>query len=85
MVTRRTSEGTVLGEDRRLTVREALSVYTVGSAHATGESHLKGRIAPGMLADFAVLGDDLFATDPDGIGAVSVLSTWVGGRPVWEA
>ncbi|RFC75396.1 amidohydrolase [Streptomyces sp. AcE210] len=85
MVTRRTSEGDVLGEDRRLTVREALSVYTAGSAHATGESHLKGRIAPGMLADFAVLGDDLFASDPDGIGAVPVLSTWVGGRRVWEA
>ncbi|WP_405904530.1 amidohydrolase [Streptomyces sp. NBC_00656] len=85
MVTRRTAQGDVLGGDRRLSVREALEVYTVGSAHATGESHLKGRIAPGLLADFVVLGDDLFATDPEGIANVPVLSTWVGGRQVWAA
>ncbi|MBO3682550.1 amidohydrolase [Streptomyces sp. NEAU-YJ-81] len=84
MVTRRTSEGDVLGADRVLTVREALGVYTAGSAHATGESHLKGRIAPGYLADFTVLGQDLFTTAPDALAAVSVRATWVGARQVWS-
>lgn len=65
-------------------MREALSVYTVGSARATGESHLKGRIAPGYLADFTVLGQDLFATAPDALAAVPVRATWVGARQVWS-
>ncbi|MBU3868168.1 amidohydrolase [Streptomyces sp. 4503] len=85
MVTRRTADGRVLGADQRLTVAQALEVYTAGSAHATGESHLKGRLAPGMLADFVVLGASPFDTDPDGISEIPVRSTWVGGRRVWSA
>lgn len=85
MVTRRTAEGRVLGADQRLTVAQALEVYTVGSAYATGESRLKGRLAPGMLADFVVLGASPFGTDPDGISEIPVRSTWVGGRRMWSA
>ncbi|MFH8519652.1 amidohydrolase [Streptomyces gelaticus] len=85
MVTRRTAEGRVLGADQRLTVAQALEVYTAGSAYATGESHLKGRLAPGMLADFVVLGASPFDTDPDGISEIPVRSTWVGGRQMWSA
>lgn len=54
MVTRRTADGRVLGADQRLTVAQALEVYTAGSAHSTGESLLKGRLAPGMLADSGI-------------------------------
>lgn len=85
MVTRRTADGEVLGADQRITPLEALGVYTTGSAHATGESHRKGRLAPGMLADFTVLGEDLLTVDPDGIADIPVRSTWVGARQVWSA
>ncbi|MFB7328709.1 amidohydrolase family protein [Streptomyces sp. NPDC056190] len=85
MVTRRTADGRVLGADQRLTVAQTLEVYTAGSAHATGESHLKDRLAPGMLADFVVLGASPFDTDPDGISEIPVHSTWVGCRQVWSA
>jgi len=37
----------------------ALRAYTVGPAVATGESHFKGRLAPGYLADIAVLSKDI--------------------------
>ncbi|MFF4143991.1 hypothetical protein ACFY0A_21815 [Streptomyces sp. NPDC001698] len=53
--------------------------------HATGESHLKGRLAPGMLADFVALGASPFHTDPDGISEIPVKSARVGGRQVWSA
>lgn len=83
MVTRQTANGTVLGPEQRLSVTDALGVYTHGSAHATGESHVKGRLAAGQLADFVVLDTDLTTVDPHEITSVSVTSTWVGGECVW--
>ncbi|MDH4365783.1 MAG: amidohydrolase family protein, partial [Acidimicrobiia bacterium] len=43
------------------------------------EDGRKGTLAPGMLADLVVLGEDLLAIDRDGIGQVPVLATVVGG------
>ncbi|MEU4842470.1 amidohydrolase [Nocardia testacea] len=84
MVTRTCAlDGEVLGDDQRLSVREALWTYTVGSAAASGESHLKGRIRPGQLADFTVLDTDI-VDRPEAIGTASVLQTWVGGSQVWN-
>ncbi|NUU25000.1 MAG: amidohydrolase [Streptomycetaceae bacterium] len=85
MVTRSTREGELLGPELRLTAREALEVYTTGSAYATGESDRKGRLAPGMLADFTVLGEDLLTTAPERIAQIPVVSTWVGARQVRAA
>jgi predicted amidohydrolase YtcJ len=85
MLTRASAvDGVVHGVNQRLTAREALTVYTVGSAAATGEAHLKGRLAPGMLADFTVLDTDIVA-HPDRIAAAAVRQTWVGGEQVWAA
>ncbi|QXJ21440.1 amidohydrolase [Actinomadura graeca] len=84
MTTRRSLDGTVLGEDERLTPYEALEVYTAGSAAASGEEHFKGRLLPGFLADFTVLAEDPLRADPEGLAGIPVTSTWVGGRPVWE-
>lgn len=85
MVTRRTASGLVVGPDQRLGVLDALAVYTAGSAHATGESATKGRIAPGQLADFVVLDADVTTVADSEIAAVPVRSTWVGGDCVWSA
>ncbi|WP_219420233.1 amidohydrolase [Pseudonocardia nigra] len=85
LVTRRTASGLVVGPGQRLDVLDALAVYTAGSAHATGESAIKGRLTPGQLADFVVLGADLTAVDPAEIASVPIRSTWVGGSCVWSA
>jgi hypothetical protein len=37
---------------------------------------------PGKLADFVLLTDDVAAVEPDRIGAVGVVATFVGGRCV---
>ncbi|MEO6792076.1 MAG: amidohydrolase family protein, partial [Ornithinibacter sp.] len=58
---------------------------TVGSAASSGEEHVKGRLAPGFLADFTVLDGDLMTVDPEAIGAVRVRETWVGGVRRWAA
>lgn len=66
------------------TVQQAIDSYTIHSAHATFEEQVKGRIAPGYLADFVVLGKNPFETDPFAIADIPVLATYVGGKCVYQ-
>jgi predicted amidohydrolase YtcJ len=68
-----------------LTREQAVIAYTTGSAYAEGEEDRKGRLAPGQLADLAVLSQDLF-TVPFGLipGTTSEL-TMVDGHIVWDS
>lgn len=84
-VERRSLDGSLVGPSQRITVEEAVALYTTGSAYASGEEHLKGKLAPGMLADFVELSDDPFQTAPADIADLDVKSTWVGGRRVFDA
>jgi predicted amidohydrolase YtcJ len=67
-----------------ITLEQAVIAYTAGSAFAEGREHEKGTLAPGMLADFAVLSQDIFALPPDKIPATVSVLTLVGGRPVYD-
>jgi len=84
-VRRRTPSGEPAGLSQRITLREALRLYSVGSAQASGEADRKGRLAAGYLADFVVLDGDLFATAESDIKASPVVATWVGGQQRWTA
>jgi hypothetical protein len=87
-VTRATLDGKHPGgwfPEERLSVEEALRAYTMGSAYAAFEEKEKGTIAPGKLADLAVLFDDLFSIPPEKIREARVLMTIVGGRVVYDA
>jgi hypothetical protein len=77
--------GSVLGPSQRISTHEALAIYTIGSAHASGEGAVKGRLVAGNLADFVVLSDDPLAVDPKHLPDLQVRETWVGGQPVWRA
>jgi len=65
--------------EEALTVRESVRAYTEGAAYASGEEDVKGRLAPGCVADFVGLSEDLFAIPPDRIPEVRVRFTAVGG------
>lgn len=67
-----------------LTVPQAISLYTRGSAYTEFSEHRKGQIAEGMLADFIVLSEDIFEVETRRIRDIQVLETYVGGRPVME-
>ena len=71
--------------EQKLTVAEAVEAYTMGSAYAEFQENDKGSITPGKLADMVLLSDDIFSIDPVKIRDVKVLSTWVGGKIVWDA
>lgn len=78
-VERRTESGAVLGPGERISASAALAAYTKGSAKATGWSHDKGVLAPGMLADLVVLGADPTAVPASEISKIEVLATMIGG------
>ncbi len=87
-VTRKTLDGQPEGgwyPAQRLTVQEALEAHTVNSAYAAFEERIKGKLAPGYMADLTVLSQNLFEIDPDDIKDVSVLWTMVNGRWVYIA
>jgi len=71
--------------DQRITIDQAITAYTQGSAFAEFEEKEKGKLVSGMLADFVVLDRDLTASSPEKILATKVLRTVVGGKTVYEA
>jgi len=83
-VTRTGWDGTPLGLAQRITSAEALALYTVNAAFASGEHAFKGRLSPGYLADFVVLDGDPLTTDPFELGTLGIRATYVGGTPVWQ-
>ena len=85
MVNRRTASGAPFNPGEAVTARQALRAWTWGSAYASRQEHVKGSIAPGMLADLVVLSEDPVAVSPDRIAGLSVLATIVGGQPRYDA
>jgi predicted amidohydrolase YtcJ len=71
-----------LDESERITFLDALAGFTAGSAHVNHLDDTRGTLAPGMLADLAVLDRD--PTRGGHIRDASVAMTVVGGRVVYE-
>ena len=65
-----------------LTVEDALTAYTRGSAYAEFAEKTKGTLAPGMLADLAILSQDIFRVPPPDLPKTTSVLTIVGGRIV---
>ena len=73
------------GDDNLLDREEALRLMTVGSAWFTGEAGRKGAIAPGQMADFAMLDRDYFAVTDAEIAKLRSVLTSIGGTVVHAA
>ena len=84
-VTRTDSEGREWGLNQRISVEDALRIYTQNGAYAGFEENIKGSITAGKLADLVVLGADPTAVDPFAIKDIPVERTMVGGKTVYEA
>ena len=70
---------------RRPDRETALRLWTEGSAWFSGEQGRKGRLAPGMLGDVAVLSADYFGVPENVIQDITAVLTVVGGRIVHGA
>jgi predicted amidohydrolase YtcJ len=86
LVTGKTVGGLALyPEENRLDRTTALKLYTRGSAWFSREEDVKGRIAPGQYADFAVLSADYLSVPDSDIRNIESVLTVVGGRVVYGA
>lgn len=84
-ITRMSEDGKKTYVGQKLTIEQAIAAYTTGAAFAEFDEKVKGKIEPGMLADFVVLDRDITAAAPPKILETKVLRTVVGGRTVYEA
>lgn len=84
-VTRRTRNGEpASGREphERITVRQAVSAFTLGAAYAAGLEQDSGTLQSGKHADFITLDTDPFASDPDDLWKTAVSTTVVAGTIV---
>jgi hypothetical protein len=82
-VTRTTPEGTPPGgwnPSQRIPAEAALRHFTRDAAYASFDEDVKGTLAPGKLADFVVLSDDILQAPAERILKTKVLLTVMGGR-----
>ncbi|KQL44281.1 hydrolase [Brevibacillus choshinensis] len=64
----------------KLTMQEAIHLFTLGSATVTNEDHVKGTLSRGKFADMTVYSHDLFSIDPDELLSTKVVMTVIGGH-----
>jgi predicted amidohydrolase YtcJ len=84
-VTRKLADGRLFYPDQRMTREQALKSYTLDAAYAAFEEDEKGSLAPGKLADMAVLSRDILQCTEDEIFTTQVLHTIVGGKVAYSA
>ncbi|MBB5687734.1 amidohydrolase [Sphingobium boeckii] len=84
-VTRKMKSGNTFAPLEKIGRDEALRILTVNSAMAAFQEKTRGAIAPGMLADFVILNQDLMTISDDQIRDTRPLATFVGGRQVYAA
>lgn len=84
MVTRKSAEGKVYGPEQKVSVEQAIHIWTMGSAYASFEEDIKGSIEVGKLADFVILSKDPTRVPPDKIMDIFVETTVIGGKVVFE-
>ncbi len=71
--------------DERLTGEEALAGFTTGAAYAAFAEGERGRLAPGMAADFVALSVDPVTEEPKRLLDAKVLLTVVAGQPIYRS
>ena len=86
-VTRQDHEGYPEGgwqPEERMTMEEAVKMFSAWAAYASFEEDLKGTIEVGKLADFTILSKDIFKEDPRVLLETKVLMTVIGGEIMYD-
>lgn len=84
-VTRATLQGNVIGEEHKITLKEALEGYTIQAAKAVHREGDLGSITEGKLADFALLEKNPYEVQIEELKDLKVTETWIAGEKVYAA
>jgi predicted amidohydrolase YtcJ len=76
--------GEVISPEQRLTIDEAVKLYTINPAYAAFSENMKGSIKVGKYADLTVLDSDPWSVKPSEISKIKVEMTIVNGEIVYN-
>ena len=83
-VNRQSKSGQVVGDNQRVSVMEAIRMFTWNGAYASFEEGIKGSIEPGKLADLVVLDGNILETPVERIKERKVAMTMIDGELVYQ-
>ena len=77
--------GEVLGAEERITLKQAVDLFTRNSAREMNFDHATGTIEKGKLADVIVVDRNIFEVPITSVHATKVLATYIEGEKVYDA
>jgi predicted amidohydrolase YtcJ len=84
-LTRTTIFGQAIRPDLAMKLEDAIRMYTINGAVQEHMEDIRGSIEVGKVADFQVLGEDIFTVPKEEIGKIPVIMTICDGKIVYEA
>ena len=84
LVNRTTKAGKPIGQNQKITVMEALKLYTNHAAYQSFDEDILGSIEKGKCADMVVLGEDILTVPPESIINIPIDLTIIGGNIVYD-
>jgi predicted amidohydrolase YtcJ len=80
LVNRKTKAGRPIGSSQKVSVTEALKLYTINAAYQQFDEDKLGSLEEGKLADMVVLGEDILTVPTEGIKDIKIEMTIIDGR-----
>jgi len=84
-ITRKTFSGKSISPEEKISMTEAIKMYTNHAAYAGFEENEKGSLEIGKLGDMIVLSNDPWKTEEPEIENIKVICTIIGGEIVYRA
>ena len=84
-VKRISKNGTIVGEDQKIDVYDALKCITINAAYQYFEEEKKGSIREGKMADLVVLEKNPLEVDQMKIREIRVIETIKEGKTIYKA
>ena len=84
LVNRKTKFGKNIGQSQKITVMEALKLYTTHAAYHSFDENNLGSIEPGKLADMVVLGEDILTIPSENIIDIPIDMTIIDGKIIYN-
>ncbi len=83
-VNRKSQSGKDVGLDQRISVTEAIRLFTWNGAYASFEEDIKGSVESGKLADLVVLSEEILSVPEEQIKDVEIELTMIDGEIVFQ-
>jgi predicted amidohydrolase YtcJ len=84
LVNRKTKAGKPIGQSQRISVKEALKLYTIHSAYQQFDEDKLGSIEEGKYSDFVVLEEDILTIDTEKIKDIQIRMTVINGEIIYK-